>query len=297
MRHIPVLANEVQALLHAQPGDTVVDATLDGGGHAELLLASVAPGGRVLGIEQDPALIRFMNVRIERADGVWKNLTVHQGNFRDIASIVASRRIRDIAGVLFDCGVSRWHFMESKRGFSFHHLDEPLSMALAADSAMSAALILNSASEKELARIIKTYGEERRARRIAKAIVVFRKKKRIIAVGDLLSALGSVWGTKYKGKTHLATKTFQALRIAVNNELEALRDGIAGAWKIVRPGGRLVVISYHSLEDRIVKQAFRKWSKQGVGSLLNKKPIVPSREEILENPSARSAKLRAIKKL
>lgn len=294
---MPVLANEVQALLHVQPGDTIVDATLDGGGHAGLLLTAVVPDGRVLGIEQDPDMVRFMRDRIKQERGVWKNLIVHHGNFREISLIVSSHRIHDIVGILFDLGVSRWHFLESKRGFSFRNLDEPLSMALAVNNTMSAALILNSAPEKELERIIKTYGEERKARRIAKAIAMFRRKKRIIAVGDLLLALEPVWGTKHKGKTHPATKTFQALRIAVNDELEALREGLSDAWKILRSGGRLVVISYHSLEDRIVKQTFREWSNQKLGNVLNKKPIMPSREEIFKNPSARSAKLRAIQKL
>ncbi|HEY4497586.1 MAG TPA: 16S rRNA (cytosine(1402)-N(4))-methyltransferase RsmH [Candidatus Paceibacterota bacterium] len=296
-RHIPVLASEVQALLHVQPGDTIVDATLDGGGHTELLLTSVAPNGRVLGIEQDPDMVGFMNERIKHESGVWKNLIVHHGNFRDIAAIVASHNIHSITGVLFDLGVSRWHFIESGRGFSFQNPDEPLSMALAKNNAMSAARILNSSPETELENIIRVYGEERRAQQIAKAIVMFRRKKRLVAVEDLLLSLEPVLGTKRKGKMHPATKTFQAFRIAVNDELGALREGLAGTGKILRSGGRLVVISYHSLEDRIVKQIFRTWSAQKMGNLLNKKPITPSREEIFNNPSARSAKLRAIQKL
>lgn len=297
MRHIPVLANEVQALLHVQPGNIIIDATLDGGGHAEFLLSALAPNGKVLGIEQDPDMAHFVRERIKHKGGVWKNLIVHHGNFRDIILIASLYNIRDVAGILFDLGVSRWHFMESKRGFSFRNPHEPLSMALASNNAISAAFILNSASEKELENIIRTYGEERRSRQIAKSITIFRRKKRIISVGDLLSALEPVWGTAHRGKTHPATKTFQALRIAVNDELEALGDGLAGAWKTLRSGGRLVVISYHSLEDRAVKQMFREWSKQGAGNVLNKKPIMPSREEILKNPSARSAKLRSIQKL
>ena len=296
-RHIPVLVSEVQALLHVQPGDTVIDATLDGGGHAEFLLQAVAPKGKILGIEQDADMVNFIKERIRNAGGIWKNLFVHHGNFRAMTSIVSSHGIHHAAGILFDLGVSRWHFVESKRGFSFHGVDEPLSMALRGNSAISAADILNSASEKELENIIWKYGEERRSRQIAKAIVLFRRKKRFATVGDLLAALDVVLKKSRRGKAHPATKTFQALRIFVNDECGALRDGLVGAWKVLRSGGRLVVISYHSLEDRAVKQMFRAWSREGTGNLLTKKPITPSREEILKNASARSAKLRAIKKL
>lgn len=294
--HNPVLLEEIRALLNLKKGDTAIDGTLDGGGHAEMLLSCVCPGGKVLGIEQDPDMVKFIERRKKEVDAKWKALIVHHGNFRNIASIVQKHSISPNA-ILFDLGISRWHYIESGRGFSFKNQDEPLSMALEDESETkhAAAELLNYASRDELADIFFNYGEERRSRRIADAIIERRKKKLFYTVGDLLEVTDPIL-SKGAYKQNPSTKIFQALRIAVNDELQNLVNGLVGAWEVVADGGRVAVISYHSLEDRIVKNFFKDCLYGDNGRLITKKPVVATRQEILKNPSARSAKLRVIEK-
>lgn len=296
--HNPVLKEKIRALLELKRGDIAIDATLDGGGHAAMLLEEISPQGCVIGIEQDSAMVKFIERRISAEGDMWKSLSVHHGNFRDIATIAKEHRAAPAQAILFDLGMSRWHFTGSQRGFSFQNPDEPLSMALEdkTETKRAAAELLNYASREELVNILFQYGEERRSRKIADAIIERRKKRYFYTVGDLLEVVEPIVGKAFRGK-HPATKIFQALRIAVNDELVSIVQGLAGAWSVVALHGRIAVISYHSLEDRITKNFFKDCVSQGVGRLLNKKPIVPERAEIMQNPSARSAKLRVIEKI
>lgn len=275
--HTPVLIEELRELLNLKPGDNAIDATMDGGGHARMMLELVKPGGKVLGIDQDTAMVRRMKNT--------ENLIAVAGNFRDMAEIAGKAAFKNIKAILFDLGMSAWHLKESGRGFSFQKPNEPLLMNLKTGG-KSAAEIVNQSGEKELARVFKEFGEVPRAGNIAGKIISARRQARIRSVGDLLNALG------IKDRKQLA-KIFQALRIAANEELEALRQGLESGFGLLPPGGRMAVISYHSLEDRAVKQFFR--SRAAI--ILTKKPITPSREEVFKNPSSRSAKLRVLQKI
>jgi len=291
LRHIPVLMQELEECICVKPGARVIDATLDGGGHTNMLLQKVGPSGCVLGIEQDPDMIRFIAAR-KRNDANLHKLIIADGNFRDIADIAKRHYCVPANAVLFDLGISRWHFLESGRGFSFTNADAPLSMDISNKDSYAAAKFINGASKQELEAILRKYGEMRGATAFAKRIIEARRKKPFRTVGDLLALVPA-----RRGKINPATKIFQALRIAVNDELGALEDGLVGAWNVLSAGGQCAVISYHSLEDRIVKQFFKTKAQSCEGILATKKPIIPSREEILRNPSARSAKLRIIQKL
>jgi 16S rRNA (cytosine1402-N4)-methyltransferase len=278
MIHIPVLVEEVLEQLNIQPGKTYIDATLDGGGHAREMLKRLGPKGKVLGIERDEKLalyIKKQNI---------KNLIIEAENYIHMAQLAQKHNIGEVHGVLFDFGLSSWHLEESGRGFSFNR-DEVLDMRFSRKETITAASIINSYSADDLSHIFSSFGEVRGAHSFARAIVTERKKKRIITTGQLADI-----AKKYihGGKAHPATRIFQALRIAVNQELDAMRLGLEAAMKLVAPGGRVVAISFHSLEDRIVKNAFR-----AAGHILTKKPIIASRAELSVNPRARSAKLRA----
>jgi 16S rRNA (cytosine1402-N4)-methyltransferase len=283
--HIPVLTREIVDLLNIKKGAKLIDATLGAGGHAKILLEVAGDDGKLLGIDQDPKML-------ESVVSQNKNFIKAEGNFSDIAKIVNEHGFDEADGILFDLGVARFHFIDSSRGFSFNNAEEPLDMRLSPKNETTAASILNSYSEKELANILRDYGEERYARPIARKIVEARNKRKFIKVGDLLNILPK----EKRGKVHPATKVFQALRIAVNRELEVLETGLAGAFEVLAPGGRMAVIAYHSLEDRIVKNYFRNLKNNNEAKILTKKPIIPQREEVLKNPSARSAKLRVIEK-
>ncbi|OGF63262.1 16S rRNA (cytosine(1402)-N(4))-methyltransferase [Candidatus Giovannonibacteria bacterium RIFCSPLOWO2_01_FULL_44_40] len=286
--HKPVLLKEIIALLNLKRGDKVIDATLDGGGHAKAILGHIAPGGKALGIEQDAEMIRLAKRRLSRQVAAKPpSLEIAEGNFRDIDTLAAKHGFTEADAIFFDLGLSTWHFKKSGRGFSFQEPSEPILMQLNTRSQENAANILNTYSEKELTRIFKEYGETRRPYEIAKKIVLARKGKRIRSVGDLLEAL------KIKDKQSLA-KIFQALRIAANDELSALEQALEKSFRLLASGGRLAVISYHSLEDRIVKRNFKATEKEA--EIITKKPIIASREETLLNPSSRSAKLRVLQK-
>ncbi|KKT57408.1 MAG: Ribosomal RNA small subunit methyltransferase H [Candidatus Giovannonibacteria bacterium GW2011_GWC2_44_9] len=290
--HTPVLTEELKVLLNLKPGDNAVDATLNGGGHARMMLELIKPGGKVLGIDQDKSMI-------ERMEGD-KNITAIWGNFKDIDEIIKKLGFNKIKAVLFDLGMSRWHLEQSGRGFSFQKPEEALFMNLNKKSANTAAEILNGYPEDRLAEIFKNFGQEPKARLFAKKIMEFRKKqpayrqgRRIISVKDLLNALGA---QKPDGREKILARIFQALRIAVNNELEALTEALPKSFDALDAGGRLAIISYHSLEDRIVKNFFSAVvGKKAI--ILTKKPKTASQEEIIKNPSSRSAKLRVLEKI
>lgn len=275
--HQSVMVAEVLKLLEPKKGEVVVDATFGQGGHSRALEAA--------------AKIKLVAVDADPAAGV------EVANFADLSKILAKRNIKKIDKALFDLGWNKGQ-LQSGRGFSFQN-DEPLNMSYASvpRSGFTAADILNVWSEKAIADVLYGYGEERYARRIARAVAVRRKLQPIRTTIELVEIIRDAVPPAYRrGRLHPATKTFQALRIAVNDELRSLERGLSAAWKYLSCGGRIAVITFHSTEDRIVKKFFAGLVKKG-GKLLVKKPLTASRTEIEHNPSARSAKVRAIENI
>lgn len=286
--HIPVLLKEVIEYLDVQSNRNYVDCTYGLGGHTKAILKKNVPEGKVLGIEIDRELYH-------KAESS-KRLILINDSYRNLQNIVQRYAFRNIAGILFDLGFSLWHVQKSGRGFTFLQ-DEPLDMRFDIRSHLTAEYILNKQSQQEIENILKNYGEEQFAKRIAKEIVNIRKKEPLKSTFQLVRAIKRVTPHWYhRKKIHFATKTFQALRIAVNEELQNVQSVLPQALEIGMRGARIVTISFHSLEDRIIKQTFRTWEKQGKGKVLTQKPIMPSLKEIRLNPSSRSAKLRAFQK-
>lgn len=287
MSHVPVLLHESIDGLDIQAGDTFVDATLGAGGHSSEVARRYGKTVSIVGFDLDGGAISLAKEAVSKAGGM---LTIVQDNFRNMA-----QHIDGADRILFDIGVSSMEFGKSGRGFTFMH-DEPLLMTLSdviTEDTLTAVHIVNSWPEERLADVIYKYGEEPFSRKIAKAIVTARRTARIATSGQLSAVIEGV--IRRRGRIHPATKTFQALRIAVNDELGALEEGISAAWQVLRPGGRIAVITFHSLEDRIVKNMFKGFAETGA-TIITKKPLVPGREEVLANPRSRSAKLRIIKK-
>jgi 16S rRNA (cytosine1402-N4)-methyltransferase len=289
--HKPVLLKEVIEYLKVGKNKNYVDCTIGEGGHAIEILKRNGPKGKVLGIEIDPEL--YKKLREEKLE----RLILVNDSYSNLKEIVERENFKKIHGILFDLGISSWHIEKSGRGFSFLR-DEPLIMRYDASRGISATEIVNRWSEKEIERILKEYGEERFAKKIAREICKERKKKKIERTLQLVEVIKRAVPKWYlQRRIHFATKTFLALRIAVNNELENLKSGLLQAIDVLEREGRLVVISFHSLEDRIVKNFLREKEREGKIKILTKKPIVPSKEEIKQNPRSRSAKLRAALKI
>ncbi|TAK04746.1 16S rRNA (cytosine(1402)-N(4))-methyltransferase RsmH [Patescibacteria group bacterium] len=294
MAHLPVLLAEVLDGLALDPGDDAIDGTLGDGGHAAAILKQTAPDGRLLGIDLDPDARRAAAERLKPFE---KRTVIAAGNYADMAQLAAAHGFRDVAGIVLDVGIRSEQLEESGRGFSFKR-DEPLRMTFSPDADTTAAELVNGMSEVELTRLLREYGEERHALAVAKAIVRRRRKQRILTTTQLVEIIGSAVPAGYRrAKLHFATRTFQALRIAVNGELENLDRGLAAALTLLAPGGRLAVISFHSLEDRIVKHAFQRWTQEGRATILTKKPLTATPNETKTNPRSRSAKLRVAEKI
>ncbi len=278
-QHIPVLYQEALDFLKVEPGKVYVDATLGGAGHTRGILER---GGLVLGLDQDPEAVA-------RAQALGlPGLRVYQANFRRLEEVLRQAGVEEVAGILADLGVSSFHLEDPRRGFSYQK-EGPLDMRMG-EEGPRAAEVVNTLSLEELYRILRDLGEEKQAYRIAKAVVEARRKKPIETTTELAEIVRQAVGFRKAG--HPARKTFQALRMYVNDELGALEEFLAQAAQVLAPGGRLVVITFHSLEDRLVK-GFLKASGLKV---LTKKPVLPSPEEVARNPRARSAKLRAAEK-
>jgi 16S rRNA (cytosine1402-N4)-methyltransferase len=291
--HIPVLLNEVLAVLRPAAGGRVIDATVGGGGHARALLRHLGPDGRLLGLDRDPAILD--EVRAATAPDIAAGrLRLVAASFARLADVAAAEGFLGADAVLFDLGVSSYHLERSGRGFSFER-DEPLDLRFdAGDRTLQpAAELLRRAPEAELARLIVTYGEERYARRIARRIAMARSREPITTAAALrdcvLAALPPP--ARRQGRRSVA-RVFQALRIATNRELEAVEAALPQAVEVLRPGGRLAAIAFHSLEDRAVKQFLRRAAAAGQLAILTKKPVRPSAAEIAANPRAASARLR-----
>ncbi len=280
LSHLPVLAAEVLEALDPQPGEVFVDGTLGGGGHTRLLLKA---GAQVYGIDQDPyALSRL---------GELEGLNIMQGNYRDMQALLAERGVTQVDGVLLDIGVSSFQLDDSQRGFSYH-TEAPLDMRMS-QVGESAYDVVNSTPVEELAALIFEYGEERHSRRIARAIEAERERAPVATTTQLAEIIKRAYPGGHARGIHPARRSFQALRIYVNDELGALRDGLVAAAEVLAPGGRLAVISFHSLEDRIVKRFLRGHPEL---EALTKRPVEASDDERERNPRARSAKLRAARK-
>jgi len=291
--HTPVLVEPLLRLLDLSPGARCIDATIDGGGHTAAILAHTAPNGRVLGIDRDPDLLTAVRARL--ADAVDQGrLVLASGNFRELTHIAAARHFTAVDAVVLDLGVSSFHFEVSGRGFSFMH-DEPLDMRFDPTdaSAATAAEILTSWDAAELAAIFRTYGEERFARRIAARIVDHRDTAPLHRTSELFEVIKAALPGKIRWRAaRSAARVFQALRIAVNDELEAVAAVLPQALSLLAPGGKLAVFSFHSLEDRMVKQFFVAERHAGRVRILTRKPLQASDDEITANPRAASAKLR-----
>lgn len=284
MSHIPVLVNEVIEILAIKEDGVYVDATLGSGGHTEKILQRLGPSGRVIGIDRDEEAIRRTVQRLRDR----RLITIH-ASFSGMAEALRGAGFKEVDGIMMDLGVSMNQLKDPDRGFSFQS-DARLDMRMDRTQPLTAEEIVNRWSLKRLEQIIREYGEERFARPIARAIITERQKGPIYSCRQLADIVMKV--KRKRGRIHPATKTFQALRIAVNNELEELRQGLNQSVELLKTDGRLAVISYHSLEDRIVKRFFVKAEQDGLMKRITKKPVLPSEEELRRNPSARSAKLR-----
>jgi len=300
MSHIPVLLNEVIKFLDPKPGNIILDATVDGGGHAIAIAKKILPDGKLIGIEQDNNILEKLSSKIENQYPELKNSNILiNGNFRDIDKLLKPLNINALDGALYDLGMSSLQLEESKRRFTFL-IDEPLLMTYKfpiEPGDLTAKEIINTWPEKEIADILFHYGEERYSRRIARNIVRRREKKPFQSTFELAALVKQSVPYRPFHRIHPATKTFQALRIAVNNELEAISESFEKAWQFLIPGSRLVIISFHSLEDRIAKNFLKSKKQKGEADIKTPKPITATEEEIYLNPRSRSAKLRAAVKL
>ena len=295
--HIPVLLNEVIAGLDIKPDDVFFDGTINGGGHSKAVLDRLGAKATIIGVDLDNCALAKAE---EKLTGGKAKVLLVQSSFRNLDTVLDEVKIPKVDKILLDLGLSSNQFEESGRGFSFQK-DEPLLMTFKKtpeSSDLTAKKIVNEWEKENIAQIIESYGEERYARKIAHAIVFFRSKGEIKTTRELVKIIEEAVPKTYLHKRiHPATKTFQALRIAVNDEIESLRDGLRKGFEHLTTRGRMAVISFHSIEDRIVKNFFRERAKGGIARLITKKPITPTQGELTENPRSRSAKLRVIEKL
>lgn len=305
-KHIPVLLEEAIDFLDLKQGGVYVDATLGGGGHARKIAEIIGEKGKIIAIDRDQ----------EAIDSAKKNLTEFEsrilfakGNFRDLDKIFENFGIKEADGFLFDLGVSTYQLENPERGFSFsetgENLNSKLDMRMDRAQELTAQEIINNYREEQLEKIFQELGEEKYARKIARKIVEARQNKKIETIGELLEIIRAAVPAKYifgLKKGHFSSRVFRALRMEVNQELPSLEESLPKAFNLLKIGGRLVVISFHSLEDRIVKNFFKeilkeKNGKGAVAEILTKKPLTPSKEEILQNPNSHSAKLRAVERI
>lgn len=288
--HLPVLLEEALEFLNVRPGGVYIDATIGGGGHAEAILQRLE-GGKLLGIDRDAEALSRAQESLRAFE---ENLVLMQGNFAEIDALHAASGLPPADGLLADLGVSSWQLERAERGFSFER-EGPLDMRMDQGSPLTADELVNRSRERDLADLIFQLGEERHSRRIARAIVKARPIRTTTELAQVvMRSIPSRAGFLH---LHPATRTFMALRLAVNQELENLKAFLEKALPALAPEGRLVILSFHSLEDRMVKQTFNLWRQEGRAQVLTRKVVRPSEEETRKNPRSRSAKLRAAEKI
>ena len=290
--HRPVLLDEACEFLRPAPGGRYLDCTVGAGGHAERILVLSQPDGKLIGIDRDPQALAIAAQRLGKFAG---RATLVHANFTDAAEVLARNGVEKVHGVLFDLGLSSIQLDAADRGFSFQHEDAPLDMRADPTTGETAADLIAHVPEAELADILYQLADERRSRRIARVICDERRRRRIETVGQLAAIVAKAMGGR-RGRIHPATRTFMALRMWVNREMPNLEEALTSVRDIVEPGGRVVVISFHSKEDRIAKTVFREQARDGVWEILTKKPVVAAEDELSTNPRARSAKLRAVER-
>ncbi len=293
------MAEEAIHYLEPEKGGNFIDATLGFGGHSERLLELLPEGSWLVGIDQDQTAAEYCRKRLV---GYEARLDIVEKSFRCMGGVVNELGMEEVDGILFDLGVSSFQLDNAERGFSFSK-PGPLDMRMDLSQGLTAADIVNCYSEEELASIIKNFGEERWAKRIARFIVKERADRPFATTADLVDTMRRAIPSKVRhgNKLHFATRTFQALRIAVNDELEALEEGLEAAFNHLKQGGKMVIITFHSLEDRIVKRSLKRWSQGGLDQqklrILTRKPVLPSTDETGLNPRSRSAKMRVAVKV
>jgi len=294
--HIPVLQEEVLEYLNPKPNENFIDCTIGEAGHSLAIIERILPNGLLLGIDWSHELIQKLKIKYQISN-IKNNLILVCDNFANLKEIVKKYVFKQVHGILFDLGLSSWHLEESGEGFSFKK-DEPLIMSYSPAPELIAKQIVNQWPGKDIERILKEYSEEKFAKRIAEEIVKARRIKPIQSTFQLVEIIKKAVPSWYQHrKIHFATKTFQALRIAVNDELNNIEKALLQALEALKPNGRLVIISFHSLEDRIIKNFFQNQAKNGLLKILTKNPLKPSLQEIKINPRSRSAKLRAAQKV
>lgn len=307
-QHVPVMLREVTTILGCRAGGIYVDGTVGGGGYAEAILHATAPDGRLLALDWDAeAILRVRRRLLAYGD----RLILERASFAALPEVIEKLGLGPVDGVVVDLGVSSFHLDDPSRGFSFQQ-DGPLDMRMDRGLPRTAADLVNELPEVELADLIFHLGEERLSRRIARAIVAHRREHHFESTGELARLIEKIVPrSSDTRRIHPATRTFQALRLAVNGELEALKGFLSGVLNVLKPGGRLCVVSFHSLEDRMVKEQFKDWARacrcprtvpacrcegRPLGKILTKKVLRPGEEELERNPRARSARLRGIEK-
>lgn len=294
--HIPVMLKETLEYLNLGQGKVIVDATMGTGGHSKAILEQIVPGGRLIGIDRDAESLAVAGARLSEYAGSCEFI---QGNFADIDTILANLNIDKVDGILFDLGISSFQLDDPHRGFSFQN-EGPLDMRLDRDSYISAYDLVNNLNEDEISDLLWTFGQERWHNRIAHLVVEEREKRPIATTQELASIVVKAIPYRYRHRyyrIHPATRTFQAVRIAVNRELETLETAITKAIAVLGDKARICLISFHSLEDRVVKHAFRNAASNGLIEIITPKPLTPMYSEIEENPSSRSSKFRVAQRL
>ncbi|MEW6170111.1 MAG: 16S rRNA (cytosine(1402)-N(4))-methyltransferase RsmH [Candidatus Omnitrophota bacterium] len=291
--HKPVMCQEVLGYLLLQEGDIILDATIGLGGHAREILSKITPGGRLIGVDHDKDALK---IACENLKTYINDIELVHGDFRNLDKILKKLNLNKVDGMLFDLGVSSFQLDNPERGFSFQ-VDGPLDMRMDKTNYISAYDLVNNLTEKELALILETFGQERFHNRIAHYLVEERKNSPIETTKELSRIILRAIGRHSYQKIHPATRSFQALRIAVNRELEALSEGLGKSIDFLRSGSRICVISFHSLEDRIVKTVFKDLANKGILKIITKKPVRANFSETKDNPRSRSAKLRVAERL
>ena len=290
--HEPVMVSEVLRLLQPRKRRKILDATIGPGGHTKAILKELPEDGVVIGLDWDGRALKLARRNLAAFS---RRVILIQANFKDMVNVLVEQRVGKVDGVIYDLGLSRQQLSEGERGFSFQR-EGPLDMRISDGLPQTAADLVNQLSDTRLAHIFKEYGQERHAKRIARLIVKKRKESPIRTTVELAQLAKQAYGPKHF-RIHPATRIFQALRIAINSELDNLRDSLEVLPEVLAPEARAAVISYHSLEDRIAKHTFRQGGREGLYKILTPKPLRPSGEEIRKNPRSRSARLRAVERL